>query len=70
MSYFSTDKPYPRGELQMKGVSLFSGYYKSPDKNAQAFEADGWFKTGDVAMIYPNGTAKIIDRSKNIFKLS
>jgi long-subunit acyl-CoA synthetase (AMP-forming) len=34
MSYFSTDKPFPRGELQMKGVSLFSGYYKSPDKNA------------------------------------
>jgi long-chain acyl-CoA synthetase len=54
----------------MKGSSLFSGYYKSPDKNAQAFDTDGWFKTGDVAMIYPNGTAKIIDRSKNIFKLS
>jgi long-chain acyl-CoA synthetase len=54
----------------MKGASLFSGYYKSPDKTAQAFDTDGWFKTGDVAMIYPNGTAKIIDRSKNIFKLS
>ena len=70
MSYFSTDKPYPRGELQMKGASVTSGYYKRPDKTAEAFDNDGWFKTGDVALIYPNGSAKIIDRSKNIFKLS
>ncbi len=54
----------------MKGVAVTSGYYKRPDKTAEAFDADGWFKTGDVVMIYPNGVAKIIDRSKNIFKLS
>jgi long-chain acyl-CoA synthetase len=54
----------------MKGNSVFSGYYKRPEKTAEAFDKDGWFKTGDVAMIYPNGSAKIIDRSKNIFKLS
>lgn len=54
----------------MKGPTVFSGYYKRPDKTAEAFDPQGWFKTGDVAMIYPNGTAKIIDRSKNIFKLS
>lgn len=54
----------------MKGPTVFSGYYKRPDKTAEAFDPQGWFKTGDVALIYPNGTAKIIDRSKNIFKLS
>lgn len=70
MSYLHTDKPYPRGELCMKGQSLFSGYYSRPDKTAEAFDAEGWFMTGDVAMVYPNGSVRIIDRSKNIFKLS
>jgi long-chain acyl-CoA synthetase len=54
----------------MKGVAVFSGYYKRPDKTAEAFDKDGWFCTGDVVQIYPNGSAKIIDRAKNIFKLS
>lgn len=70
MSYTSQDKPYPRGELCVKGSSVTCGYYKRPDKTAEAFDAQGYFKTGDIALIYPNGTIKIIDRSKNIFKLS
>merc|ERR1712222_92729 len=53
-----------------KGPGIFSGYYKRPDKTAECFDSEGWFQTGDVGMIYPNGSIKIIDRSKNIFKLS
>lgn len=49
---------------------MFTGYFKRPDKTAEAFDNEGWFLTGDVALVYPNGSLKIIDRSKNIFKLS
>lgn len=70
MGYHASDKPYPRGEILFKGPQVFSGYFDRPDKTAECFEPGNWFKTGDVGMIYPNGTVKIIDRAKNIFKLS
>jgi len=69
MGYYHTDEN-PRGEVCFKGPSVFSGYFKAPDKNEEAFDKDGWLLSGDVGMVYPNGTLKIIDRAKNIFKLS
>ena len=70
MNYFSTDKPYPRGEVCIKSSGLFNGYYKKQEKTEEAFDQDGWFLTGDVGVILPNGSLKIVDRAKNIFKLS
>lgn len=70
MGFNVTDQPYPRGELLLKGLSIFEGYYKNPEKTREAFDHDGWFCTGDAVQVFPNGSLMIIGRSKSIFKLS
>lgn len=70
MQYLTTDKPYPRGELQFKGTTMIKGYFKNPEKTAELFDSEGWINSGDVAMIFDNGAIKLFDRAKNIFKLS
>ena len=62
----------PAGEICLKGPLIFNGYYKNDLENSKAFDEDGYFHTGDVGRIFPyygNGL-KIVDRVKEIFKLS
>ena len=70
MEYFSTDKPYPRGELLMRCTSQFREYFRNPEETAKAVDADGWFHTGDICSVDELGRFKIIDRRKNVLKLA
>ena len=50
------------GRLQVKGPMVFDGYLNRPDATAEAFDADGWFRTGDVAVIDAGGMHRIVGR--------
>ncbi|MBF6331724.1 carboxylic acid reductase [Nocardia transvalensis] len=70
LGYFGTDKPYPRGELLVKAETLIPGYFKRPELNAEIFDADGYYRTGDVmAEIGPDHLV-YVDRRNNVLKLS
>lgn len=76
MKYLSTDKDEngllsPRGEVLVRGDNVISCYYKNEQQTSELVDKDGWLHSGDIGQILPEtGALKIIDRRKNIFKLS
>ena len=58
------------GELEVRGPSIFKGYWKKEKETAEAFTADGWFKTGDIGNMDADGFLSITDRKKELLKTS
>ncbi len=74
----SVGKPLPNvefklaedGELLTRGPSVFTGYWQKPAANAECFDAEGWFRTGDIAHLDADGFLSITDRKKELLKTS
>jgi long-chain acyl-CoA synthetase len=58
------------GELLVRAPSVFSGYWQKPEANAECFDAEGWFRTGDIAHFDQDGFLFITDRKKELLKTS
>eukprot|EP00475_Leptophrys_vorax_P021252 TRINITY_DN28970_c0_g1_i2.p1 TRINITY_DN28970_c0_g1~~TRINITY_DN28970_c0_g1_i2.p1 ORF type:complete len:632 (-),score=32.28 TRINITY_DN28970_c0_g1_i2:150-1868(-) len=73
-NYRTTDKPFPRGEIVIGGNCVTPGYWKNEEKTNEVYSVDSkgmrWFSTGDIGQMHPDGVLQIIDRKKDIVKLS
>jgi len=58
------------GELCIKGPQVMLGYWQQPQATADAMDSEGWFKTGDIAVIDPDGFVRIVDRKKDLIIVS
>ena len=70
LGYFTTDKPYPRGELCVKTKMAIKEYYKQPEVTANLFDEEGYSCTGDIVEERAPDEVVVIDRRKDVLKLS
>lgn len=70
LGYFTTDKPYPRGEFLVKIPKFMAGYYKRPELTAEKFTEDGFYRSGDVMALVGPDELVYLDRTNNVQKLS
>ncbi|KAF8300471.1 AMP binding protein [Clavulina sp. PMI_390] len=60
--------PTARGELWFRGPNIMKGYLNNPEATKNALTPDGWFKTGDIAMVDEDGFWQVVDRKKELIK--
>lgn len=70
LSYHTSDKPYPRGELRLRCRLSIPGYLKNPDASQDLYDDQGYLKTGDIVEERSPGHLVWLDRTSNILKLS
>ncbi|KAF0980684.1 hypothetical protein FDP41_013167 [Naegleria fowleri] len=71
LNYYITDEPHARGEICVRSKSCIPGYYRDPQKTKELIDEEGYYRTGDCGEIDKKlCKVRVIDRRKNIFKLS
>lgn len=71
--YLVTDSPHPRGEVVIGAQWIAQGYFKRPTESEENFHFENglhWWRSGDIGQMMPDGSLKIIDRKKDLIKLS
>jgi long-chain acyl-CoA synthetase len=58
------------GEICASGPQVMAGYWNNPEETAKVMTADGYFRTGDIGVMTPNGSIKIVDRKKDMILVS
>lgn len=69
MGYLTSNNP-PAGEFCQRGGMVIPGYYKDEKKTKEVIDEDGWFHSGDIVTVDEKGRFKIVDRKKDLLKLS